>query len=254
MFDPVQAHFDLADRLAHDSYFAQIPVVTEYPRVQAPGAFAVNKIEQLTAVLRGKGAGFLVMLPHLSTSSERTNSPGPTMTVKFSGLAFTNEIIISSSQGLQIRTTGIIDRARKLWHQFTALRSYNTLGIVDIAPERMQGVPKELADDLRQMGFYAWGLEAVCLLSLDREAQSVMPSITPSKGSVSQTVTLAGTYGAAIWYTTDGTYPGAANGLQAANGTLYTTPITITSPCTIRAVAYEANKLASDLNAAEFTA
>ena len=253
MFDPVQAHFDLADRLAFDSYFAKIKVVTEYPRVQQPGAFAVNKIDQLLAVVKGNGAGFLVMLPSLSTPPDRTNSPGPTMTVKFSGLAFTNEIIVSSSLGLKLRTPAIVDRARMLWHQFTALRAYNTLGIVDIAPERMAGVPKDLAEELRQQGFMAWGLEAICLLSLNRSAQSAMPSITPGSGSVPQTVTLAGASGAAIWYTTDGTYPGAANGLKPANGTLYTAPISISSPCTVRAVAYETGKLASDLNAAEFT-
>jgi len=251
MFDPVQAHFDLADRLAFDSYFAPIKVVTEYPRVQQPGAFAVNKIDQLLAVIKGKGAGFLVMLPSLSTSPDRTNSPGPTMTVKFSGLAFTNEIIVSSSQGLKLRTSAIVDRARMLWHQFTAARAYNTLGIVDIAPERMTGVPKDLTDELRQTGFYAWGLEAICLLSLNREAQSAMPTITPGKGSVPQTVTLTGA--GAIWYTLDGTYPGAANGLKAANGILYSAPFTVTSPCTVRAVAYETGNLASDLNAAEFT-
>ena len=220
MFDPVQAHFDLADRLAHDPYFASIKVLSEYPRLQQPGAFAINQIEQLSAVLQGKGAGFLVMLPSLTTSAERTNSPGPTMTVKFSGLAFTNEIIVASSQGLHVRATGIIDRARKLWHQFTALRAYNTLGIVDIAPERMTGAPKELADQLRAIGFYSWGIEAVCLLSLDKGVQTPMPAISPKSGATPQTVTLSGS--GAIWYTTDGSYPGPANGLTAANGTLYT--------------------------------
>lgn len=251
MFDPVQAHFDLADRLAHDPYFAAIKVISEYPRTQQPGAFAVNQIEQLTSVIRGNGAGFLVMLPSLTTSPDRTNSPGPTMTVKFSGLAFTNEIIVSSSAGLRIRTTAIIDRARKLWHQFTALRAYNTLGIVDIAPERMTGAPKELADQLREIGFYSWGIEAVCLLSLDKGVQTPMPAINPKSGAVPQTVTLSGS--GAIWYTTDGSYPGPANGFAAANGTLYTAPFTVATACTVRAVAYAVNQLASDLNAAEYT-
>src|SRR5574344_626128 len=77
------------------------------------------------------------------------------------------------------------------------------------------------------------------------------PTFTPAAGSYSdaQTVTLASTTtGAKIYYTTDGTEP------SYSNGTLYSTPISVSYSQTIKAIAYldDTHSLYSDVTSARY--
>lgn len=76
------------------------------------------------------------------------------------------------------------------------------------------------------------------------------PSISPNGGSFtsSQQVTLStATTGASIRYTTDGSNP------TSSNGALYSSPFTITSTTTIKAIAYQTGSTDSAVTSATFT-
>jgi len=78
--------------------------------------------------------------------------------------------------------------------------------------------------------------------------QVATPTISPSSGAVSQTVTLAcATAGASIFYTTNGKTP------TPRQGTLYTAPITISSACTLRVRAWLAGYNNSDESTGTYT-
>lgn len=73
-------------------------------------------------------------------------------------------------------------------------------------------------------------------------------SISAAGSVVPQTVTLTTTaVGAEIYYTTDGSYP------SAANGTLYSAPVSVTGACTLRAAAYLDGSIPSDVSGATYT-
>jgi AraC-like DNA-binding protein len=76
------------------------------------------------------------------------------------------------------------------------------------------------------------------------------PTFSPGAGtySTTQTVTLSsGTSGASIRYTTDGSTP------SETAGTLYTTPLTVSSTTTVKAIAYESGYTDSSVAPATFT-
>lgn len=76
-----------------------------------------------------------------------------------------------------------------------------------------------------------------------------IPSISPSSGSPPQTVTLSTvTSGAAIYYTLDGSFPRSGG----ATSVLYTAPISITTPKTLRCAAYKTGSMASNINRADY--
>lgn len=85
---------------------------------------------------------------------------------------------------------------------------------------------------------------------VDTEAKVVTPTIAPAIGAHPQTVTLScGTSGAAIYYTTDESYPAAGN----TQATLYTIPFSVAAACALRVVAFKTNMIASDSALAVFT-
>jgi hypothetical protein len=78
------------------------------------------------------------------------------------------------------------------------------------------------------------------------------PSIAPNGGApvYPQAVTLAcGTAGASIYYTIDGSYPRAGNPAAL----LYAAPFNVNAAATVRACAFKAGLIASDVNAAVFS-
>lgn len=80
------------------------------------------------------------------------------------------------------------------------------------------------------------------------------PVITPDGGTFTepQTVTITAAEGCIIYYTTDGTEPGATPVATAFNGTQYTEPFTIDSDCTVKAIAYDVTGAPSAIAEAEF--
>ncbi|MBR4015107.1 MAG: S-layer homology domain-containing protein [Anaerotignum sp.] len=78
--------------------------------------------------------------------------------------------------------------------------------------------------------------------------KSAAPSISPNGGTFtgSQSVTITAASGADIFYTLDGTNP-------TENSTKYTNVITLSDTTTVKAIAVEENKTASDVASATFT-
>lgn len=93
-------------------------------------------------------------------------------------------------------------------------------------------------------GMIAYDIFAGKLLYVRAELKVLAPTISAAGALPTVTVTLAtAEVGAAIYFTTDGTFPSEEN--EAA--TLYTTPFIQAAAATVRAAAYLAGKLGSDI-------
>lgn len=85
--------------------------------------------------------------------------------------------------------------------------------------------------------------------TLDDSKDLTLKVSTPNASATSDThpstVTLScGTSGAAIYYTTDGSYPSAQND----KATLYTVPLSVTAAATVRFGAYKTGSIGSNIN------
>ena len=78
----------------------------------------------------------------------------------------------------------------------------------------------------------------------------VAPAVmTPASGSATAVTLTCATAGAEIWFTTNGNLPGKG----VAGATLYTAPIAIAAPTTLRAAAYKAGCVGSAVTKSAFT-
>jgi hypothetical protein len=245
-FDPVQAHFALADRLKADSYFADLTIVTEQPR--DPANVLGNAMEQAMAVVTGKGAAVFVGLPDF------TQAGGPERAlfwdrVEFIGLAMTSDLLNATAPGTGLRCSAIADRIAANWHGFDMPGLLSGLTVEAKQMERWTGVPEEVAKLIRDMGLTTWAIKAVGQMQLDATAKVATPTLT---ANVDGKIVLAcTTSGAAIWYTTDGTtYPCAANAPTAA---LYSAPFTPAAACLVSAGAQKTGLIPSDVASANWS-
>ena len=100
-------------------------------------------------------------------------------------------------------------------------------------------------------GLNAWVARFQMFGSPGRPERCGLPLITPDEGAVPQTVTLtSATSGAAIYYTTDGSYPSSVN---VPASTLYTAPISIAAACTLRCKAEKTGLQQSGIAQSSFT-
>lgn len=99
---------------------------------------------------------------------------------------------------------------------------------------------------------YTSAQQKLLLYKLDSSSnQAATPTFSPAAGTYTsaQSVTIScTTEGASIYYTTDGTDPN-----NTGNGTLYSTPISVTSTTTIKAIAYASGYDPSAIASATYT-
>ena len=242
-FDPVQAHHDLADRLASFSALADVAVVTERPRDFSAGASLVNAIDQAFAAITGKGAAIMVLLPDLGGSE-----PGDRVhfgEVQFDIVCFTNELFASATGGARLRAVDLAKHVISALHGTVIRGSLATLSVARVEPFRLESLPEEIAALYRDQGLAGWAVR----LGTAMEAEPVTKVATPTISETGGTVTLAcATSGAAIYYTTDGTYPGSGN----PDANLYSAPFALTEACTLRVAAQKSGLQSSDVAQAAF--
>jgi hypothetical protein len=208
---------DIGGRLSADPYFADITVL-----VQRKGV-TENDIEAALSVINEKigkiGAIAIIIMPELQPDSGQT--PGARYFVRTTVQVIEQPLFNLGDTGTGKSAEQIAERIRQVLHFFSTGRGnvYTFDG--------MQPIAVEEGKISYGVAFRRVGGDSAIIKVADVE-------ITATGAAAPATVTLAcATAGAAIWYTTDGSFPSSAN----ATATQYTVPFAQATAATIRAAA-----------------
>lgn len=222
---------DFVALLNGDTTFATVAVLKE-----AKGDIEADILQAL-ATLNAKagkiGACVIVLQPvELATDP---NTPNPELRVRFSVAVFDQPLINAGADGTGKDVWQLARRVRQLCHR----RDFGRGLYVWLSSEdNPQPDPSRRS---RVVNFEK-------LVNEESVTRLGAPLIDPEDGGAApQNVNLTPPDGASIRYTLDGSYP------TEAAGTLYSEPFAIVAACTLRAVAYKAGALPSNVAQAVFT-
>ncbi len=228
---------DFVARLEDDAYFVDIGVYELRPRANLTATQIVGNIERALNNLVKKGgkagAAVTVLMPTMNVPEANTTGPNCeeriTVRVQESPLVNMNPATGTGKSAEDIAL--YVLQMFHLWASGTGTWVADT----DALTPSVEFDPKVTYD----VSFRR-------LVKLQTRAKAAQPLITPDTGTTPRVVTIAAAAGAAIYYTLDGTLP------TAATGTLYTAPITVEDAATLRAVAIETGKAASNVAWAKY--
>lgn len=231
---------DIAGRIAADSYFDGVMQVLLQRRGITENDIAIA-ISATNSVGGVAGSVVIVMMPSLAGVDP--NAPGPRYWVKY-GVQVIDWPIVRRQVigGTQTSAEEIADRLREILHTLNLGRgqviTFDSVIPVPVQEGQVSYMVyfKRLGSDQPPTDVAA--VKIVPLSGIIGQAPTILPG--------NQTVTLTcATVGAAIWYSTDGTYPSAVS----ATSVLYTGPFTVPVSCTLRAAAqlsgYQQSKVIS---------
>lgn len=225
---------DIYQRILNDTWLASVSVINERK------GEILTEITNALGVLNersGKaGACIIVLAP--SASVEYPEAVASSLDVRIAIRVLEDPLFnLDATKGTQKDALAICKRLVMLLHLYTAYGIANPL-----LPESPTIVPVEdpLAPKAFEVRFHAVETD------VDSYSKTATPWISPNGGAVPATVTLTcQTSGAQIRYTTDGTTP-------TSNSALYNAPLSITQPTKLRACAFKAGEIASDVSMAVF--
>lgn len=244
IFDPIQLTFDIADRLSSFAGLAGVKIVSESPRALTPGDVVSNPIDQALAAVSGNGAAIIVLNPDLAGGT--TDQPLVFDEAQLEIVCVTSDLINVAPGGAATRAAWLASQVALALHDAVAPPRWWKLAITSMTKIRPETISAEMAALWRDQGLVAWSVKLNTPLVLTALAKCAEPALTELTGTV--TITCA-TSGAAIYYTTDGTYPGSGN----TAATLYTVPFPLTTAVALRAAAQKTGLMASDVVEADFT-
>lgn len=213
-----QEQEDIHGRLAADTYFADLPVLLA--RKGVTDSDIEIALSTLNAGGTGKiGAVAVVLMPTLR--AEPDNVPAPVYVVQHTVQ------VIEDPLFSQDATSGVLKSAEEIAHRVRLLLNwFNPGGAGSLAFDGMD--PAEVKSGVSYLVRFSRRTGD------DELARVATPVVSADSASAPATVTLTcATSGAAIYYTTDGSYPSSAND----DATLYSTPFSQPTAATIRAAA-----------------
>lgn len=226
----------IQDRLEADAYFADIPVFTEET------GDVENQIARALGTLTETGGkiGTCAVVLTARADVRESGLPGPYLDPVYLLVHIEESVLVNqSAQGTQKACSDVAERVMALLHRWTPDGRARPMlcGDGGIQP----------ADP--QFGDRAYDVTVRTAGGFDPElSQVATPTADPAAGAAPQTVELAcATAGAAIFYTLDGKFP------SPTAGTLYSAPIEVATAATLKAAAYLAGYLNSDVLVARFT-
>lgn len=223
-----------------------VPVYVFRPRVTAEGeledaVMITSAIESALAGLQSKGgkAGLavVILMPEAGVASELAKVKKPYLDIEVVVRVIEEPLVNMSDSGVQISCEQLaLDLLSCLhcWKPGGSLRELRGAGKKAIAPVTLPDKPQQLAYDVTlTTSFFTEVQDAVDPVLIT--VAGALPTVT---------VTLACPDGAAaIYYTTDGSFPSANN----SEATLYTAPFVVAAAATVRAVAYLSGGLPSNV-------
>lgn len=221
----LQDQLDIAGCLEADAFFSDVPVL-----VQRKGV-TESDIEVALSTLNEKagkmGALLVVLMPALQPDSP--DAPGPRYRIIATVQVIEQPLFNLGDDGTGKSAEQISERVRQLLHHV----SFGRGGVWTFAGME----PVEQGE-----GKIAYGVRVSRLAGDSTGARIPTPTITAAgTAPTTATITCADT-AAALWYTTDGSYPWPGN----PTATLYTAQVTLTAAATLRSVAYRADYQASN--------
>lgn len=225
---------DIRDRIASDSYFSDITVLTR------DKGDITNNIQTALGTKTVKaakcGACVIVMSPELS--DRYPEGSGGVLDLELSIDVLENVLINRNVTKGTLKHA--VDIARRL---IRVLKFYRASGITDLITLQSQCIKKD--DSLEMGGVILYHVN----IKLGENSEAIEKVCTPtiaSTGSlpnVNVTMTCP-TAGSSIYFTTDATYPWGGN----TAATLYTVPVAVAVATTFRAGASKASCIGSDIN------
>ena len=228
---------DVAARLAGSAFFANVPVFIFRPRTALTGAQIQDKINVALGAItlqNGRtGLCCIVEMPLLGTKQQEL--PGPYLSLKCTVRVQENVMINMGPNGTQIPCEDAAIAVAQVLHLWTP---GGVSGIVRCAPET-------IAPNQQFEGKVTYDVQVESELDLQCQPKTAQPFITNAAGTLS--ITCADP-GAAIYYTTDGSAPWPGNATYPVTALRYTEPFTAAAGSLIRAAAFIAEKLGSDID------
>ncbi len=227
---------DLTARLQADAMVGTLPVLNE------------RKADLLSAIKTGLGImtkvggkiGACVIVMPLTGQVEYPDLPQAVMEEFVTVQVLEDPTFNNSTNGTKLAALTIARRVARVLHQ------YRPVGIASCLIAAKPTIV--LADN--PLAPLAYDVRFKTQES-DNEPwlKVAAPEFAPNGGDAPQTVTITcSTPSAAIYYTLDGSHPWSGN----MNATLYTAPVSVAEAGTLRAAAYLAGSIASDVNAAQY--
>jgi hypothetical protein len=228
---------DLAARLNADEWFVDINVLTERK------ADILAAIEKSLGPMKTKGgkSGTCVIVMSPVATDEYPDAPAAYLHPQISFRILENPLINNSGVGTKKEALSTAKRVVML------MKHFSSAGVcTGLIPAKPTILP--VADPVAPVAY------EVSFRTADNDkdvVEKVGPvAISPDGGVAPQTVTLAcPTGGAAIYFTRDGSFPWVGNSEAA----LYTAPFSVNSPATVRAGAFLAGAIASNVSSSKFS-
>jgi len=234
MPDPIeQDQDDIVGRLQADSELALVAILEQRRGVAESDVQSAVSIGNKRAGGK-RGLVLIVLMPELTPSE--ADAPGPEYTLRYGVQAIEHPILNRGTHGSGISAEAAMRRVRQLLHRFE--REGRTLSFGGMEPVPVaEGMISYIANFTAR--------------DMDEPSNRVgLPLIDPEEGEAPLEVTITcGTPTAAIYTTTDGSYPSSANPAAV----LYSGPFTVASACKLRAAAELAGLQQSNVAEAIFS-
>lgn len=240
MSDTILTDFqaDLTHRLAADEFFQDIPVLDERKGDLVP------TIEQALGTLTAVGGkmGLCVVVLSPVGTDEMPDLPNGPLELSIAILVLEN-VLVNNTAGLGTGKAALTV-ARRVHRVLKHYTPHGLVGVLIPMKPSLVPVDSELAPVAYEVRFKATEARSIGLVKVST------PTISPTNGADPQTVTLScATAGASIYYTVDGSHPRVGN----AAATLYAGPFQVLDAMTVRAAAFKAGCVGSDVNMAVFS-
>lgn len=230
---------DITARLVADAFCGLVSVVEERKGITE------NDIRQRLGALNSQGNKtglvLIVLMPKLIP--KEANTPGAMYDTRYSVQVIDWPAVRrQTSGGIQLSAETMAERVRQILH-FSGFGRGQALFFDGMDPLPMAD-PNQIS---YSVNFRKVGADIAV-------AKCAVVAISPNGGAVAQVTLTCGTGGAAIYYSTDGSYPSAAGAAATPpTSTLYTAPFTPGAACTLRAAASLIGYQQSDPSQAVFT-
>ena len=227
--------------------YEHVPVFVVRPRVNAEGEpedaiMIQTRINQVLAGLESKngksGLAVIVMMPDAGVPAELEKADGVFLQIEPVVRIVENPLINCSPDGVGMPAEELALLTLSALHGWEPGRTQTPLRGRDKAAL----VPVDIKDKPSQV---AWDVNLTTRYYMDRSMAASAPSITRTGSPPDVEVTLASPdEGATIFYTLDGSFPSEGN----AAALPYGAPISVATPCLVRAVAYLPDCLPSSIS------
>jgi len=228
---------DLASRLEGAAFFANVPIFIFRPRAALTAAQIQDKINAALGALTTQngqaGLCATVLMPLLNTQKQEL--PGPYLHLKCMVRVQENVIVNMGANGTQIACEDAAIAVAQVLHLWTP---GGVAGIVRAATET-------ITPNLQFAGLVTYDVLVESELDLDCLAKTEQPFIAERDGAIS---IVCADGSAAIYYTVDGSAPWAGNATYPSTAALYAGAFSATAGTLVRAAAFTAGKLGSDID------